>query len=135
MSDRYVLPEDALEEQFLAGTGPGGQNVNKVATTCQLRVNVFALGLAPDVFRRLKDNAGRKWTSRGELVIIARSERTQAGNREAARERLIGMIEKALIRPEMRIKSKPPKAAKAKRMQAKSVRSAVKQGRGKPIVE
>ena len=65
------IPESAISEKFLAGSGPGGQNVNKVATACQLRVDVFALGLAPDASRRLKALAGSKMTSAGELVILA----------------------------------------------------------------
>lgn len=131
----FTLPEEALEEKFLAGTGPGGQNVNKVATTCQLRVNVFALGLAPDAYRRLKELAGSKMTSKGELIIVARSHRTQEGNRTAARERLTQLITKALIRPERRIKTKPSKAAKARRMEGKAVRSVVKKGRGKVALD
>jgi ribosome-associated protein len=129
--DHFRLDEALLEEKFLAGTGPGGQNVNKVATTCQLRVNVYALGLAPDVYRRLKDLAGSKMTNKGDLVLVARSHRTQEGNRQAARERLLHLIQKAHIRPETRIKTKPGKAAKEKRLQSKTVRSTVKRHRGK----
>ncbi len=131
----FDLPEEALEEKFLAGTGPGGQNVNKVATVCQLRVDVYALGLAPDVYRRLKDLAGSKMTSKGELILVARSHRTQDGNRQAARERLLHLLQKAHVRPEKRIKTKPGKAAKEKRLQSKSVRSTVKKNRGKVGME
>ena len=130
-----IIPDDALEERFLAGTGPGGQNVNKVATACQLRVNVYALGLAPDVYRRLKELAGSKMTTKGELVLIARSHRTQDGNRQAARERLLALLQKAHVRPEKRIKTKPGKAAKERRLQSKSVRSDVKRGRGKVAMD
>jgi ribosome-associated protein len=129
------IPDDALEERFLAGTGPGGQNVNKVATACQLRVNVYALGLAPDVYRRLKELAGSKMTTKGELVLVARSHRTQDGNRQAARERLMALLQKAHVRPEKRIKTKPGKAAKERRLQSKSVRSGVKRGRGKVAMD
>lgn len=134
MSD-IIISDDALEERFLAGTGPGGQNVNKVATACQLRVNVFALGLAPDVYRRLKELAGSKMTTKGELVLVARSHRTQDGNRQAARERLLALLQKAHVRPEKRIKTKPGKAAKERRLQSKSVRSDVKRGRGKVAMD
>ena len=130
-----IIPDDALEERFLAGTGPGGQNVNKVATACQLRVNVYALGLAPDVYRRLKELAGSKMTTKGELVLVARSHRTQDGNRQAARERLLALLQKAHVRPEKRIKTKPGKAAKERRLQSKSVRSDVKRGRGKVAMD
>ena len=75
MADVPALPEDALEERFLAATGPGGQNVNKVATAVQLRLDVYALRLAPPVYARLKVLAGSRWTADGEIVIIARQYR------------------------------------------------------------
>ena len=125
------IPEAAISEKFLAGSGPGGQNVNKVATACQLRVNVFALGLPPDAYRRLKTLAGSKMTTEGELVILARQYRTQEANRADARERLSALVDQALIRPEKRIKTKPSKAAKARRVDGKKARSAVKAGRGR----
>ncbi|MFL6750994.1 MAG: aminoacyl-tRNA hydrolase, partial [Sphingomicrobium sp.] len=71
-ADDLAIPEDALSERFLAATGPGGQNVNKVATACQLRVDVFKLGLGPDAYERLKTIAGSRMTTGGELVITAR---------------------------------------------------------------
>lgn len=125
------IPESALSERFLAGTGPGGQNVNKVATACQLRVNVYALGLDPDSFRRLKTLAGSRMTGDGELIILARRYRTQDANRADARDRLSALIDAALIRPERRIKTKPSKAAKARRVDSKKARSNVKAGRGR----
>ena len=125
------IPESAISEKFLAGSGPGGQNVNKVATACQLRVDVFALGLAPDAYRRLKALAGSKMTAAGELVILARSFRTQEANRADARARLNELVDAALVHPERRIKTKPSKAAKAKRVDSKKARSTVKAGRGR----
>jgi ribosome-associated protein len=125
------IPEDAIEERFLAATGPGGQNVNKVATACQLRADVFKLGLAPDVYQRLKTLAGSRMTSAGELVITARRYRTQEANRQDARERLAALIDEAHIRRAKRRPTKPSKAAKARRVDAKKSRSAVKAGRGK----
>lgn len=125
------IPENAIAEKFLAGSGPGGQNVNKVATACQLRVDVFALGLAPDAYRRLKTLAGSKMTAAGELVILARSFRTQEANRADARARLNELVDAALVRPERRIKTKPSKAAKARRIDSKKARSTVKAGRGR----
>jgi ribosome-associated protein len=131
MAELAPIPESAISERFLAGSGPGGQNVNKVATACQLRVDVYALGLAPDVFRRLKTLAGSKLTGAGELVILARRHRTQEANRADARERLIALIAAAHERPERRIKTKPTKAAKARRVDAKKARSTVKAARGR----
>jgi len=125
------IPESAITEKFLAGTGPGGQNVNKVATACQLRVDVYALGLAPDAYRRLKTLAGSRMTTEGELVILARRFRTQEANRADARQRLNDLIDAALVRPEKRIKTKPSKAAKARRVDSKKARATVKAGRGR----
>ena len=127
----YDLPEDAISETFLASTGPGGQNVNKVATACQLRVDVFALGLPIYAFRKLKELAGTKMTVAGELVVTARSHRTREANREEARERVSALIEKALVREIRRIKTKPSKAAKARRVDSKKGRGEIKKARGK----
>ena len=126
-----VLPDEALSERFLAATGPGGQNVNKVATACQLRVDVFKLGLSPDAYNRLKEIAGTRMTNSGELVITARNYRTQEANREDARARLAEMIAKAHMVPRKRKATRPSRAAKAKRVDQKKQRSQVKRGRGK----
>lgn len=125
------IPESAISERFLAGTGPGGQNVNKVATACQLRVDVFALRLPPDAYRRLKELAGSRLTNEGELLFLARRYRTQEQNRADARQRVSDMIDEAMKRPERRIKTKPSKAARARRVDGKKQRSEVKAGRGR----
>jgi ribosome-associated protein len=131
MSDPYDIPEEALSEKFLAATGPGGQNVNKVATACQLRVDVFRLGLSPHAYAKLKEIAGSRMTSGGELVITARRYRTQEANREDARARLAEMIAEAHVVQAKRRATKPSRAAKARRVDAKKSRSAVKQARGR----
>ena len=133
--DPFVLPEDALEEKFIASTGPGGQNVNKVATAVQLRCDVFKLGLAPWAYRQLKELAGSRMTGAGEIVITARTHRTQEANREEARARLADLIAKAHIRKARRVKTKVSRAAKAKRVDEKKGRSAVKQARAKPRMD
>ena len=129
--DDVILPEEALSERFLAATGPGGQNVNKVAAACQLRVDVFKLGLTPEAYQRLKEIAGTRMTNSGELVITARNYRTQEANREDARARLAEMISKAHMVPRKRKATRPSKAAKAKRVDQKKGRGIVKKARGK----
>jgi len=129
------LPEAAIEEKFLAATGPGGQNVNKVATAVQARLDVFALGLSPSVYARLKGLAGSRWTNDGEIVLTARSHRTQDANRSEARERLAELVWKAHQAPVRRIKTRPSKTAKAKRMEGKAIRGDVKRGRGKVEID
>jgi len=131
VADVPALPEDALEERFLAATGPGGQNVNKVATAVQLRLDVYALRLAPPVYARLKVLAGSRWTADGEIVITARQYRTQEANRQDARERLAELVWKAHQAPRRRVKTKPTRAAKERRLTGKAIRSDVKKGRGR----
>ncbi len=134
-SDPPAIPEEAISESFIASSGPGGQNVNKVATAVQLRCDVFRLGLAPPVYQRLKQLAGSRMTSGGEIVITARTHRSQDANREEARARLADLIAKAHVRPEKRVKTKPSRAAKAKRVDVKKQRSAVKTARAKPRID
>jgi ribosome-associated protein len=126
-----VIPEDTLSESFLAATGPGGQNVNKVATAVQLRARVDQLLLSPPVIERLRRIAGSRMTGTGELLITARRFRTQDANRADARRRLAEMIAQAHMQPKKRRATRPSRAAKAKRVDEKKQRSAVKQGRGK----
>jgi ribosome-associated protein len=121
----------SAQESFLAASGPGGQNVNKVATAVQLRLDVFALGLEPAVFQRLKALAGSRMTAGGEIVLTARRFRTQEANREDARARLAALIEEALKEPKKRARSRVNRANKEARIQSKKARGQVKAGRGK----
>jgi len=122
---------EIAEEKFIASSGPGGQNVNKVATSVQLRVDVFQMGLPPEAFERLKDIAGSKLTKNGEIVFTANEYRTQEQNREAARERLVALLHEALNPPRKRKKSRVNRVGKVKRLKAKKVRGDVKAKRGK----
>ena len=126
-----IVPEDAIEEKFLAATGPGGQNVNKVATACQVRVDVWALGLHPETYRRLKLLAGSRLTASGTLVLTARRYRTQEQNRADARTRLTELLAEAEKREARRVKTRPSRAAKARRVDEKKGRAVVKAGRGR----
>ncbi|GLS98769.1 aminoacyl-tRNA hydrolase [Sphingobium jiangsuense] len=129
--DLYTIPAEALEERFVTAGGPGGQNVNKVATAVQLRVDIFRLGLPVHVFRKLKELAGSRLNSEGVIVIQAQRFRTQEANREDARNRFVAMLAKAHEREERRIATRPSKASKARRIEAKKARSTIKAGRGK----
>ncbi len=131
----FELPEAAIEERFLAASGPGGQNVNKVATAVQLRLDVFALGLHPEVYARLKALAGSRWNADGSILVTARRFRTQDANRQDARERLAELVAAAHERAVPRRPTRPSRAAKARRVDSKARRGAVKKDRGRPGME
>ena len=123
---------ELVEEKFIAASGPGGQNVNKVATAVQLRLDIYALGLSPDAFNRLKELAGSRLTKAGEIVLSSSEYRTQEQNREAARTRLLALIEQALTPPKARKKSRLNRVGKTKRLASKKARGTIKANRGKP---
>lgn len=132
MVDEVVERAQALAtETFIASTGPGGQNVNKVATAVQLRLDVYALRLPPPEFKRLKELAGSRMTAKGELVLTARRFRTQEANRADARERLARLLRDAHKLPEKRVKSRLNRVGKEQRLKGKKIRGAVKSGRGR----
>ena len=122
---------EQVEESFIAASGPGGQNVNKVATAVQLRLDVFALRLEPAVFQRLKALAGSRMTAKGEIVLTARQFRTQEANREDARARLAELIGQALVEPKKRAKTRLNRVGKEQRIKSKKARGTVKANRGR----
>ncbi len=138
MADIRVTPqitigENELEERFIQASGPGGQNVNKVATAVQLRFDVAqSPSLPEDVRRRMTALCGRRLTQDGVLVLIARRHRTQERNRADARERLAELIRRAAVPPKPRRATRPTLASKRRRLEAKSARSSLKRQRGRP---
>ncbi|WP_017664379.1 alternative ribosome rescue aminoacyl-tRNA hydrolase ArfB [Porphyrobacter sp. AAP82] len=135
MDDEEPLCARAIRlasESFLAGSGPGGQNANKVATEVELRVNIYALRLSPPVFARLRKLAGAKLAGNGDLIVTSKAHRTQDANRQDAREKLAALIETALVEPKRRAKTRVNRVGKTERLKVKKARGAVKAGRGRP---
>ncbi len=126
ITDRVAIDERELEERFVRSSGPGGQNVNKVASAVELRLNIPHSSLPPDVKERLIALAGRRVTEEGVLVIDSREHRTQAMNRQAARARLLALLQHAARRPKRRSPTQPSAAARERRLDAKKHRGAIK---------
>ena len=129
ISPPSLLDRLVIDERFVRGSGPGGQNVNKVATAVELRVDLTASALPEDVKARLIALAGRRATSDGVLLIDAREHRTQSQNREAARARLLALVQQAMHRPKKRTRTRPTKAAKERRLESKKKHSKAKDRR------
>ncbi|GAB4471619.1 MAG: alternative ribosome rescue aminoacyl-tRNA hydrolase ArfB [Erythrobacter tepidarius] len=119
-------------ESFLAGSGPGGQNANKVATEVELRVNIYALCLPVPVFARLKALAGGRLAGNGDLILTSKAHRTQDANRQDARAKLAALLEEAQRAPKKRAKSRINRVGKTARLKVKKARGAVKANRAKP---
>jgi ribosome-associated protein len=131
ITDAIAIDERAIEERFVRGSGPGGQNVNKVSTVVELRFDVGASALPADMKERLRRLAGRRLTADDVLLIDSRVHRTQGQNREAARERLVALLQRAAVAPRKRRPTRPKPAAKEERLVVKKQRAGVKRLRGK----
>jgi ribosome-associated protein len=131
VTPEITLDERELEERFVRASGPGGQNVNKVATAVELRFDVARSSLPDAVKRRLTSLAGSRMTTEGVLVIDSREHRTQAQNREAARERLVALVRQAARPARKRKPTRPTAASRVRRLEAKKKRSEIKAGRAR----
>ncbi|WP_395542941.1 alternative ribosome rescue aminoacyl-tRNA hydrolase ArfB [Neotabrizicola sp. sgz301269] len=132
VTETIALADWELTESFMRASGPGGQNVNKVSTAVELRFEAERSPHLPaPVKARLKRLAGRRWTQEGALVLQVDETRSQARNREIARERLVELIRAALVAPKRRIATKPTLGSQKRRLVAKAVRGEVKALRGK----
>lgn len=132
ITDTLAIADWELTESFMRSSGPGGQNVNKVSTAVELRFEADrSPHLSPSVKARLKRLAGRRWTNEGAIVLQVEDTRSQARNREIARERLVEMIREALVPPKRRVATKPTWGSQLRRVTAKVQRGEVKAMRGK----
>lgn len=130
VTDKISIPEWELSEAFVRASGPGGQNVNKVSSAVQLRWNVMASSIPADVKARFTRRYRPRINSDGEIIIEAKTHRSQALNREAARKRLADMVASIAVPPKRRIKTKPTRGSIRRRLKAKKIRSQVKDLRG-----
>jgi ribosome-associated protein len=131
VTDRIAIDDREIEERFVRSSGPGGQNVNKVASAVELRFNIAASSLPDEIKQRLVALAGKRVTDEGVLVIDSREHRTQAMNREAARARLAALVQHAARRPKRRRPTKPSAASRERRLESKKHRGAIKASRGR----
>ncbi len=132
IDENITIQDWEVSESFVRASGPGGQNVNKVSTSVELRFEAASSpSLTPAVKARLKRIAGRKWTKEGAIIVTAEKHRSQAWNRELAEEKLVDMIRAALVAPKKRIRTRPTLASKRRRLDAKSHRAKVKTTRGR----
>ena len=129
ITDTIALNEREIRERFVRATGPGGQNIDKDATAVELRVDIGKSSLPSDLKERLIAMAGRQVTTNGVLMVVSRAHRSQAENRDAARDRLLSLLQRAATPPKKRKATKPRSAAREERLVEKKWQSAVKRSR------